>query len=159
MLTANVNNFCPYKQYKIRVTYTSTQSLSTSASAYDEYTITIKGSATNEITLKSTVRESYTFNIPAASIPMIINPVNPAATNTITWSGCAITCILEQLNTSTNTWSTFTPTTEIAFVTTGTLPNVCKLTVDFTTTSTFWTGAGSPNLNQQRTTYTFRIGV
>jgi len=32
---ADVNNFCPYKQYKIRVTYTSTQSLSTSNTASD----------------------------------------------------------------------------------------------------------------------------
>lgn len=41
-------------------------------------------------------------------------------------------------------------------MTTGT--NVCQLKVDFTLASTFWTGA-SPNLNQLRTTYTFRIGT
>jgi hypothetical protein len=87
--------------------------LSTSNSAYDEYTVTIKGAATNEITLKSAVRESYIYNIPTtstASTPLVINPIDPAGTNTITVQGCALTCILEQLNTSTNAWSTFTPT-------------------------------------------------
>lgn len=157
VLTSDVNNFCPERSYKIRVTYTSTQSLSTSKSAYDEYTIKIKGAATNEITLRSSVRENFIYNIPNASSPMIINPIDPAGTNTITVQGCALTCTLQILNLSTNVWSDFTPTTGITFQTT--YPNVCRMTIDFTTASTYWTGAGAPNLNRQRTTYTFRIGV
>lgn len=133
------------------MTYTSTESLSTSNIASDTYTVTIKGSsAASELTLLSAVRETYTFNIPTASTPMTMNPVDSTGMttpmNTIKWTGCPITCTLQKLNTSTNVWSTFTPTTEIAFVTSST--DVCKLTIDFTTASTFWTSAAAPNLNQ-----------
>lgn len=67
-----------------------------------------------------------------------------------------MTCILQKLNAA-NNWVTFAATPELAFVTSGT--GVCGLTVDFTLTSTFWTSAVAPNLNQLRTTYQFRIGV
>lgn len=68
-----------------------------------------------------------------------------------------MTCILQKFDSSTNEWTTFTPTTQLAFVTTG--ENACRLTVDFTLTDDFWTGAVAPNLNSQRTTYQMRIGV
>lgn len=157
VVTANVDSFCPQKQYKIRVTYSSTQSLIAAGIASDDYTVTIKGASANEITLLSSVRETYTFNIPVSATPMYINPVNSATTNTVKWTGCAITCTLEKLNTATNTWTTFTPTADLAFVTA--LTNVCQLTINFTTSSTFWTSATAPNLNRLRTIYTFRIGV
>lgn len=66
-----------------------------------------------------------------------------------------MTCILQKLD-STNNWVTQASTTELAFVTSGT--NACRLTVNFISTDTFWTGA-APNLNQQRTVYDYRIGV
>ena len=67
------------------------------SSFVDEFTITIKDSCRddpNQITLKSSVKETYTFNVPASSSPLVINPINTSGTNTITHSGCPVTCIL-----------------------------------------------------------------
>lgn len=102
--------------------------------------------------LKSSIRETYTYRVPASSTPLVVNPIESSGTNTIGWSGCAVSCVLQQLNGSKN-WVDFASTTEITFVSSGT--NVCRLTVDFTETSTFWT----TTLNRAKTTYTFRIGV
>ena len=148
---ANKNNFCLQKQYKVRVTYTSVQSLQSTKTASDEFTVTIKAYSNSQITLNSSSKETYTFNIPESSAPEVINPF---LKGTITHAGCPVNCILEKHDGS--NWGTLASTAELAFVTSGT--GVCGLTVGFTLSSTFWTGT-APNLNQQRTTYPLRIGV
>ena len=81
---ANADNFCPSRSYLLRVTYTSTQSQHSIRSVYDEFTVIINAYSTSEITLKSSVKETYIYNIPAASTPLVINPIDPVGTNTIT---------------------------------------------------------------------------
>jgi hypothetical protein len=98
--------------------------------------------ASSEILLNSYAKETYVYNVPTTSSSLVINPLDPAGINTITWSGCEVSCIMQYL--ISGSWVTFSSTADITFETTG--ANVCTLTIDFIDSSTFWSGA-SPNLN------------
>jgi hypothetical protein len=115
--------------------------------------VTIKAYADSSIVLKSTIRETYTYDVKptGSSSSLVINPIDPSGANTIAVAGCPVTCLLQKLDAS-NNWVDFTSTSQLAFVAaTG------ALTIDFDLADAFWTGAAA--LNEQRTTYTLRVGV